>query len=104
VAKAGSDLNDVLFRILPLLKEGVLIHFHDIYWPFEYAEEDVMRGRSWNEAYLLRAFLANNERYQIELFPSFLEAQRSSEWTAAFPGMKQGRSSSLWLRKTPLKA
>lgn len=104
VSKAGSDLNDIVFRVLPLLNGGVLIHFHDIFWPFEYAEQDVMRGRSWNEAYFVRAFLANNVQYQIELFPSWLEAKRSAEWDAAFPGLKKGRASSLWLRKSFSKA
>src|SRR6185503_18175174 len=67
VAKVGSDVNDVIFRVLPLLRVGVLVHFHDILWPFEYGKEDVLRGRSWNEAYVLRAFLADNARYEILL-------------------------------------
>jgi predicted O-methyltransferase YrrM len=99
VSKVGSDLNDILFRVLPLLQTGVLIHFHDILWPFEYRREDVLRGRSWNEAYLLRAFLANNAAYQIHLFSSWLEGCHADEWFSAFPQAKGTAASSLWLVK-----
>src|SRR5262249_17673445 len=30
VAKTGSDVNHILFNIVPRLKRGTLIHFHDI--------------------------------------------------------------------------
>ncbi|HEV2211474.1 MAG TPA: class I SAM-dependent methyltransferase [Verrucomicrobiae bacterium] len=96
VAKAGSDLCDILFRVLPLLPPGVLIHFHDVTWPFEYRRQDVLRGRSWNEAYLLRAFLANNCAYTIRLFASWLEQCHPAGWRAAFP---YSAASSLWLEK-----
>lgn len=36
VMKTGSDVCHELFNILPILKPGVFIHFHDIFWPFEY--------------------------------------------------------------------
>lgn len=99
VSKVGSDLNDILFRVLPLLQAGVLIHFHDISWPFEYRREDVLRGRSWNEAYLLRAFLANNNAYQIQLFGSWLEQCHPVEWSTNFPQAKGTVASSIWIRK-----
>jgi len=31
VCKTGSDVNHIFFKILPRLKKGVLIHFHDIF-------------------------------------------------------------------------
>jgi hypothetical protein len=36
VAKTGSDVNDYMFRILPALRPGVVVHIHDIHYPFEY--------------------------------------------------------------------
>ncbi len=36
IMKTGSDVNYELFHILPALNDGVLIHFHDIHYPFEY--------------------------------------------------------------------
>lgn len=34
VSKCGSDVNFIFFEILPLIKKGVYIHFHDIFYPF----------------------------------------------------------------------
>ena len=68
VSKCGSDLNFLLFEVLPVLKEGVYIHFHDVFYPFEYPKEWVFKGYNWNENYILRAFLMNNKDYKIQLF------------------------------------
>jgi hypothetical protein len=73
VSKFNSDLNHIIFQILPTLKAGVYIHFHDIFYPFEYPKEWILSGRAWSEAYMLRAFLMNNADYEIVLFPSMLE-------------------------------
>lgn len=99
VAKVGSDLNDVVFRILPLLPSGVVIHFHDVYWPFEYRRDDVLRGRSWNEAYFLRAFLANNRSYRVLFFSSYLAKVHRRDWIRSFPAASPASASSLWIVK-----
>ncbi len=71
VSKTGSDLNHIIFNILPVLKKGVVIHFHDIFFPFEYPYTWVSKEQFyWNECYLIRAFLMNNERYKIIFFNS----------------------------------
>ena len=58
VAKTGSDVLFEIFEILPRLSGNVMIHFHDCFFPFEYPVEWVLgENRSWNELYLLRAFL-----------------------------------------------
>ncbi|MGB5429583.1 class I SAM-dependent methyltransferase, partial [Eudoraea sp.] len=36
VSKTGSDVNYEIFKILPTLNSGVIIHFHDVFYPFEY--------------------------------------------------------------------
>lgn len=72
VSKTGSDVNYILFEILPVLKSGVLIHFHDIFYPFEYPKEWVFQGRNWNEDYILKAFLMYNEKFEIKLFSEYL--------------------------------
>jgi hypothetical protein len=72
VAKTGSDVNFILFSILPVLKKGVLIHFHDIFFPFEYPKKWVYRGNNWNETYFLRAFLMYNTNFKIKLFSHYM--------------------------------
>lgn len=100
VAKTGSDVVDYLFRILPALPAGVLIHVHDIFFPFEYPKDWVeQQERSWNEAYLLRAFLSNNTDYRILFFSDWFYKCRRSLVTTEMPLCIEHRGGSLWLRK-----
>lgn len=73
ISKTGSDLNFLVFNVLPKLKRGVIIHFHDIFHPFEYPEKWVLNEkRNWNECYFLKAFLMYNSNFEIMLFNTFL--------------------------------
>lgn len=45
VSKIGSDVNFLLYSVLPTLKEGVVIHFHDVFYPFEYPKEWIFEGK-----------------------------------------------------------
>jgi hypothetical protein len=72
VSKTGSDLNRILFEILPVLAPSVRVHFHDIFYPFEYPESWVLEGVAWNEAYLLHAFLQYNSVFAVEFFTSYI--------------------------------
>lgn len=66
VAKTGSDVNHLVFHVLPVLKKGVRIHFHDIFLPLEYPKDWVLRdNRSWNEQYLLRALLMYSSAFKV---------------------------------------
>jgi predicted O-methyltransferase YrrM len=93
VSKIGSDLNHILFEIIPKLKKGVYIHFHDIFYPLEYPKEWIKQGIYWNEIYLLRAFLMFNNSFEIVLFNSY--------WNSlGLEGLEEFKSGgSLWLRK-----
>jgi hypothetical protein len=64
--KMGGDVNHVVLDVLPRLGGGVLVHFHDIFLPWEYPRkwaEDY--GLYWSEQYLLQAFLSLNEEFEI---------------------------------------
>jgi hypothetical protein len=78
VTKLGSDVNREVFDVLPQLRAGVFVHFHDIFYPFEYPLEWAREGRAWNEAYLLRAFLSFNPTYEIVLFNDLLAKRRTA--------------------------
>ena len=98
VSKIGSDVNYLYFEVLPLLKKGVIIHVHDILWPFEYPKHWLDEGRSWNEAYLLRGLLSDSSRYRILCSVSYLARQQVDllkklpSWAA-----QDQLSSSIWL-------
>jgi Methyltransferase domain len=100
VAKLGSDVNYLIFQVLPRLQPGVLVHVHDIMWPFEYPREWVIEGRAWNEVYLLRAFLQYNEAFDILLFNSYLGHQHRALLTELMPKFLANTGGSLWLLKT----
>lgn len=69
VIKSCSDVATEIFNILPSLSNGVIIHFHDIFWPFEYPIDWVFnRKYSWNETYFVRAFLMYNKAFNILFF------------------------------------
>jgi len=79
------------------LKKGVIIHVHDVYWPFEYPKAWLDEGRSWNEAYLLRGLLSDSTRYRILCASSYL-AKHQADLVSRFPAwVSPAQSSSLWL-------
>jgi predicted O-methyltransferase YrrM len=96
VVKAGSDVVWLFLHVLPRLAPGVVVHVHDVFWPFEYPAEWLRQHRDWTENYLLHAFLADNARWEILLFSSWLwrcHAELVPQWLATeSPG-------SIWLRK-----
>ena len=85
---------------LPRLPASVHVHVHDIIWPFEYARKWVYEGRAWNEAYLLRALLINNERLRVTLWGSQLRHRRLAEMEALWPEWAAVGGTSLWLETT----
>ena len=98
VAKVGSDVLHLLFRVLPGLPAGVWIHFHDVHHPFEYPREWVLAGRAWNEAYLLRALLGSGSRYEVAFFGSYFARFYAEELKRGMPLAARNPGSSLWLR------
>lgn len=100
VSRVGSDVNHLMFKVLPRLKPGVHVHFHDIYYPFDYPPQSLLAGHYWNEAYLLHAFLQYNSAFQIELFNSWVWPHADKAIREAVPLDGVSEPSSLWLVKT----
>jgi predicted O-methyltransferase YrrM len=99
VSKIGSDVNHIFFEIMPLLRPGVYVHFHDIFYPFEYLRDWIYEGRAWNEAYLLRAFLTLNTSFEIVLFNTFLERFHRERFARQMPLCLRNEGGSIWIRK-----
>ncbi len=98
VSKIGSDVNYILFEILPILKNGVLIHFHDVFYPFEYPKDWVFQGINWNEDYILKAFLMYNDKFEIKLFAEYL-FQLHKEFFIDMPLCYNNAGGNLWIKK-----
>ncbi len=99
VSKINSDVNKLFFEILPRLTKGVYIHFHDIFYPFEYPWEWVCEGRAWNEAYFLRSFLMYNEHFQIIYFQDMLFKKHQDYFKRKMPLCLKNSGGNIWLRK-----
>jgi hypothetical protein len=100
VSKVGSDVNHIFFEILPRLTAGVRVHFHDIFYPFEYPENWIFReGRAWNEAYLLRAFLQFNPSYFIVLWMNYLIQFHRKFFQDCAPLLLNDPGGSIWIQK-----
>ncbi|KLD62282.1 hypothetical protein Y882_16395 [Dyella japonica DSM 16301] len=99
VSRVGSDVNYIFFEILPRLKSGVFIHFHDIFFPFEYPKSWILEGRAWNEIYLLRAFLQFNAWFDLVLFNTLLEHKFPQYFEREMPLCLKNPGGSIWLRK-----
>ena len=97
--KAGSDVAHILFHILPQLNPGVIVHFHDIYWPFEYPKSVLLSGRVWNEAYCLRAFLQYNHSFEMLYFASFMAKFHRDVLEDLMPLILRNPGGSLWIQK-----
>jgi predicted O-methyltransferase YrrM len=73
VSKPGSDVNYLLTQVLPLLNSGVIIHFHDIYYPFEYTKEYLLDLKLlWSEVYSVHNFLLFNDSFRILFFSDYM--------------------------------
>jgi hypothetical protein len=101
VVITGGDLPYLCLEVLPNLRPGVYIHFHDIFLPFDYPQQWVLNSKcGWNEQYLLHALLANNPDYQIVWPSRYMWTQYRDDILRVIP-CDPGRTSpsSLWLKK-----
>ena len=99
VVKIFSDVNYLLSEILPRLANGVYIHFHDIFYPFEYPKRWIYENRAWNELYFLRAFLQYNSTFQIVIHNRYLEFVHKDYFEQQMPLCMKKLGASIWLRK-----
>lgn len=83
--KPGGDVNFLILEVLPRLQQGVIIHFHDIYLPYDYQRGVLRTFLHWAETSLLRSFLTFNERAKIIFCLSHLHYERQDVLKQVFP-------------------
>jgi predicted O-methyltransferase YrrM len=101
--KVGSDVNFLLLQVLPALQPGVLIHIHDIVFPY-LAPPDFWlfeRLMFWQENVLLKAMLSGNPGFEVIYCASYLHHKDPGALRAAFPQYdpEVHYPQSIWLRK-----
>jgi len=65
IVKLGGEVNYLVLEVLPRLRPGVVVHFHDIFLPDEYPRAFYDMAMYLSEQYLLHAFLIGNDDYEI---------------------------------------
>lgn len=115
VVKIDGDVPFLYLEILPVLKKGVIVHIHDIPFPFNtpYPAEQWVLGKTktspnwpmyWNEAMLLQAFLMFNNSYEIVMSAPLIRYYDEEFLKNNIPLYKSieqepNTFSSIWLRR-----
>ena len=100
VIKCGSDVQFLMFEVLPKLPTGVFVHFHDVFYPFEYPAEWLLKGIYWNEDYFLRAFLSYNREWEIFFFNTYVATIFKDFLLEKMPLCLKNTGGSLYIRRT----
>lgn len=98
----GGDTVFELLEILPRLKPGVLVHVHDICFPYNYPKNMVVEKLNfWAEQYMLQAFLAFNSSFEVRWSLTYLQENRPDVMKSAFPYFEQGKRKmgSFWMQR-----
>ena len=96
--KAGSDVDLLFNKILPLLPSGARVHVHDVFLPDEYPAE--WAWRRYNEQNFIKDLLP---RYVVEFSSHWIASRRPDLLERGvlgrLPLVAGALESSLWLRK-----
>ncbi len=86
VVALGSDVVFEILEILPRLKPGVIVHFHDIFMPAEYPEKFVKQNLCfWGEQYMVQAFLCGNRNFRVVWSSSMMQMTYPRTLREIFP-------------------
>jgi len=97
--RCGNDVLRIVFEMLPLIRSGVLVHFHDVFLPYDYPWDFMFSQRvNWAEQYLLQAVLQYGDGFDV-VWPGYYVQRTRQNFAQEFPTLRNGRAQSLWLRK-----
>jgi predicted O-methyltransferase YrrM len=104
IVKIGSDVNYLFLEVLPNLNKGVVVHIHDIFFPYPIFSRSLYlfsEFRFWTEPAIVQAFLTYNNVFKILLCSSYLHYKKPQVLQAAFSvyNPQSHLPSSLWIKK-----
>ena len=103
VVDIANDVHYLYLRILPQIPVGVVIHIHDIRFPYEYPRDWVLKARKhWAEQYLLHMFLAFNESFEIMFASNYLCQLFRKDMSDTLHGLEEdgdGWPGSFWIKR-----
>jgi hypothetical protein len=109
--KIDSDVAYLFLEVLPQIKPGVLVHIHDVPFPFNtpFPADTWLFGERWpvywNEAMIVQTFLAYNSAFEILLSTPLIRHEDEPFLAERFPDYvpltkEANPASSLWLRRS----
>jgi hypothetical protein len=87
--KLGGELHWLVLEVLPRLREGVLVHFHDVFLPYEYPRGLFELWPYFNEQYLLQAFLSGNRDWEVLLGAAVLVRDHAERVRRLLPSLSE---------------
>lgn len=99
VYKVGGDVQRLFEVFYPALNPGVLLHIHNVFFPFDYPASWLRRGDHMNEAYVLRSFLQYNCEFEILLWNDFVKHASEIILPSELDFGQSDISTSIWLRR-----
>ena len=100
VVKIGGDVTHIVLEALPLLGDGVVVHFHDIFLPYAYSRTHLEDAHFWSEQYLLQAFLLGNPAWEVLIGAQAVARAHPARLAAAIPSFGPGVSpGAFWMRR-----
>jgi len=93
--KPGSDVEFLLTRVLPQLRAGARVHFHDVFLPDDYPAE--WAWRRYNEQQAVAGLLERG--YALEFSSHQARQQVLNGVLTRLPLVPGARESSFWIRK-----
>jgi hypothetical protein len=85
--RIGGDVVRIVLEILPRLRPGVIVHFNDVFFPYDFRRDAERTLARWMATALVHAFLIFNRRVEILFCLSHLHHERPDALREVFPSV-----------------
>jgi hypothetical protein len=102
VVKRGGEVTRVVLGVLPRLRPGVRVHFHDVFLPYDYPRLFFALGGHFSEQYLLAALLTGSDAWEVQLAAQALHREHRDALATAVPSLRSPGPvgpSAFWMRR-----
>ena len=101
VVRVGSEVNRLVLDVLPRLRPGVVVHFHDVFLPYEYPRAFQQQEMFLSEQYLVHAFLIGNRDYEVVFAAHAASREQRDRVAAVVPSLRaraDHHPAAFWIR------
>ena len=104
VCKIDSDVNFEILEVIPKLKVGAVVHWHDIMIPTNYWKEWIDHGNKfWNESYMVHSFMLFNSSFKVIWASRYMQLNHPKELRKQFsyfhPEDMEQQNLSFWIER-----